>query len=220
LSWVNPTQLIPVAAHKCIYMGKVVFQGRSGHASDPANGQSALHAALDWAGMLQDWYRLQKESYIDPGFSVPMPTLNIGEIRGGDAPNKICDLCELTFDYRTLPAQEQEELFRFLETSLPIIRAKYQVGSDWRHLFSGLPPLRPMPDQALHLYLEQLTGQSCQAVNYGTEAPFYQKMGIPAFILGPGGITQAHSPEESIDPAELELAVSYYGQMILDHCVL
>jgi len=41
-------------------------------------------------------------------------------------------------------------------------------------------------------------------VGFGTEAGlFHDRLGVPAVIVGPGDIADAHRPDESIDPDQL-----------------
>jgi acetylornithine deacetylase len=43
---------------------------------------------------------------------------------------------------------------------------------------------------------EALTGHSAEAVAFGTEGPYLNGLGMETVILGPGGIDQAHQPDE------------------------
>ena len=42
--------------------------------------------------------------------------------------------------------------------------------------------------------------------------------GVPAVVLGPGDLADAHSPRESIAIAELEQAVRIYAELAVDFC--
>ncbi len=114
----EPTRLIPVRQHKGIFMEAIRLRGRSGHSSDPSLGNSALEgmcavmeALLAWRGELQVRHR-------NPAFQVPVPTLNLGHIHGGDNPNRICGECELHVDLRPLPGMEIEALRQELHRRL------------------------------------------------------------------------------------------------------
>ena len=104
----EPTLLKPVHMHKGILMEAVKVIGRSGHSSDPSLGKNALegmHKAI--AGLLAYRGEMQHRHH-DHHFKVPTPTLNLGHIKGGDNPNRICPECELHFDIRILPGMTVE----------------------------------------------------------------------------------------------------------------
>src|SRR5690606_37299728 len=105
----EPTGMKPVRMHKGIMMERVRVQGLAGHSSNPALGNNALEAMhLVIADLLAFRSELQNR-YRNPGFAVPVPTLNLGHIHGGDNPNRICGHCELQFDLRPLPGMQVVE---------------------------------------------------------------------------------------------------------------
>jgi acetylornithine deacetylase len=54
-----------------------------------------------------------------------------------------------------------------------------------------------------------LSGEQSGA-GYGTDASTYSVAGIPAVVLGPGSVDQAHTKDEWLDISELEKSVSVY----------
>ena len=58
-----------------------------------------------------------------------------------------------------------------------------------------------------------LSGEQSGA-GYGTDASTYSKAGIPAVVIGPGSINQAHTKDEWLEIAELEKSVSVYKQIM------
>jgi acetylornithine deacetylase len=52
--------------------------------------------------------------------------------------------------------------------------------------------------------LKRLTGRNdTQAVSFGTEGGFYQQLGAPVIICGPGSIDQAHKADEFVAQEQL-----------------
>jgi len=45
----------------------------------------------------------------------------------------------------------------------------------------------------------KISSTESQAVAFGTEAPFYNQIGLETTVMGPGGIKQAHQPDEFIE---------------------
>ncbi|PWG74964.1 acetylornithine deacetylase, partial [Enterococcus hirae] len=91
----EPTSLKPVRMHKGIMMERLVFEGQSGHSSDPSLGNNAMEGMHEALGRLLALLSQWQEKYRNPAFRVQYPTRNLGCIHGGDNPNRICARCEL-----------------------------------------------------------------------------------------------------------------------------
>jgi acetylornithine deacetylase len=67
---------------------------------------------------------------------------------------------------------------------------------------------------------EALTGHAAEAVSFGTEAPFFDRLGMETLVLGPGDIAQAHQPDEylALDriPPTLELLRGLIRRFCMD----
>jgi acetylornithine deacetylase/succinyl-diaminopimelate desuccinylase-like protein len=53
-----------------------------------------------------------------------------------------------------------------------------------------------------------------RGVPYGTDASNYDAVGLPAIVLGPGHISQAHTEDEWIEISQVEKAVEVYGALM------
>ena len=71
---------------------------------------------------------------------------------------------------------------------------------------AGYPALATDPTLAAVVALRALVGpDEPGSVGFGTEAGLYaDRLGVPAVILGPGDIADAHRPDEFVDPAQLD----------------
>ena len=58
-----------------------------------------------------------------------------------------------------------------------------------------------------------LSGEQSGA-GYGTDASTYSIAGIPAIVIGPGSIDQAHTKDEWLEIAELDKSVLVYLQIM------
>lgn len=205
----EPTELVPVRMHKGVMMERIHLTGLSGHSSDPTLGRNALEGMHRVISALLELRTELQTRYRHPGFAVPMPTLNLGHIHGGDNPNRICGQCELHFDLRPLPGMDPDELRARLRTCAEQAIADSGLTLTYESLFAGLPPMETPADSAIVQAAEQLTGASARAVNFGTEGPYFNALGLETIILGPGSIAQAHQPDEylALDriPATLDL---------------
>lgn len=215
----EPTSLRPVRMHKGIMMERLIFEGHSGHSSDPSLGRNALEGMHEALGELltlrADW----QAQYTNPNFDVQVPTLNLGCIHGGDNPNRICARCELHFDLRPLPGMSMENLRQDILHRLQPLAERRELAMEFEPLFDGVPPFETPADAALVKACEQLTGHTAHAVAFATEAPWLQKLGMETLVLGPGSIDQAHQPDEFIELSQLEPTVKILKSLIRQFCL-
>lgn len=215
----EPTGLLPKRMHKGVMMESVRVVGRSGHSSDPSLGLNALegmtrvlNALLAWRGELQGRYRNDR-------FKVPVPTLNLGHIRGGDNPNRICPEVELQIDIRPLPGMSLDELRHELAARVREALRAQPWEVELTPLFPGLPAMETAAAAPLVQAAERLTGASADAVGFGTEGPFLSQLGADVVILGPGDIDQAHQPDEYVRLDRLSPTVQLLRGLIGEFCV-
>lgn len=194
----EPTSLRPVRMHKGILMESLRLIGRSGHSSDPSLGNSALEGMQKSMAALLAWRAEMQARYRNGAFSVPVPTLNLGRIQGGDNPNRICPQCELTFDMRFLPGMPLEALRAGFRERVETILSNSGLGIEWTALFGGVEAFETAADAPIVRACEEFCGHPAQAVAFATEGPFYASLGIDTVILGPGDIGCAHQPNEHL----------------------
>jgi acetylornithine deacetylase len=204
----EPTGLRPVRMHKGITMEAVRITGHSGHSSDPALGNNALEGMYRVLGEILRWREQLQARHHNPAFAVPVPTLNLGHIHGGDNPNRICGQCELHIDIRPLPGMSLDDLRCELERRLRAVLADTGLGLEVSRLFEGIPAVETPATAPIVQAAEALTGQPAGAVAFGTEAPYLDRLGMQTLILGPGDIDQAHQPDEYL---ALERIPPYLG---------
>lgn len=204
----EPTDGKPVRAHKGVMFEQLRVVGRSGHASDPRLGNSALDGmvrVLSALGALRD--ELGRRHH-DGAFPVPVPTLNFGRIQGGDAANRICAVCELDMDVRLLPGMELDAVRAQIRRTAEQALAGTGLSLEWTSLFDGTPSFQALPDSALVRAAEELTGEAAGALGFGTEAPYFAALGADTIVLGPGELEQAHRPDEYVRSDRLEQAAT------------
>ncbi len=215
----EPTELVPVRMHKGVMMERIRLTGLSGHSSDPALGRNALEGMHKVIGALLELRAELQARHRHPGFAVPVPTLNLGHIHGGDNPNRICGQCELHFDLRPLPGMDPDELRAQLRACAEQAIADSGLTLTCESLFDGLPPMETPADSALVRAAEQLTGSPAKAVNFGTEGPYFNALGLETIILGPGSIAQAHQPDEYLALDRIEPTLDLLRALIQRFCL-
>ena len=163
-------------------------KGRMAHSAYPELGESAIDKLV---GALNDVLAmpLPVEPEIGPS------TLNIGLIEGGRAPNVIADKAEAHLLVRLVgPADE---------TKQAIVKT---VGERADVSFSlELPFVR----------MRKVGNLPTMVAKFTTDIPSLTAWGEP-FLLGPGSIHVAHTPNEKINKKELLEAVDLYVQLAED----
>jgi acetylornithine deacetylase len=217
----EPTNLTPINMHKGILIEAIRLLGASGHASNPALGNNAIDGMRRVLDALSRWRDELAVEHRDAAFAVPEPTLNFGNIHGGDSPNRICARCELQVDIRVLPSMDFDKVRAALRQKVDSAIAGLQLGLEIDSLGSGgVPPLLTAADSRLVRALERLSGQAAQSVGFATEGPFLNSVGMETVIFGPGDIAQAHQPNEYLAQARIQPAIEIVRDLILEFCAV
>jgi len=168
---------------------EITATGRMAHSAYPELGESAIEKLLD---ALE---RLRKLS-LPTDKILGKSTLNIGTIRGGRAPNVIPDearaelLIRLVGDAEPVRALVNKAVEGLAEAKEVLFIPARRLGS------------RP--------------GFNTTVVAYTTDIPpLAQSWGEP-YLLGPGTIHVAHTPEERVSKSQLLEAVELYKRLALE----
>jgi acetylornithine deacetylase len=214
----EPTGLKPVNRHKGVMMERLHVQGQSGHSSNPALGKNALEAMHEMMSALLTYRHEIQQKFHNPHFALDVPTLNLGVIHGGDNPNRICGHCQLEFDVRLLPGMASTTLRDELRGRIEPLAAKHGVAFTFTPLFPGVEAFAN-GQTALLQACEKLTGHGAQSVSYGTEAPFFQQLGMDTLVLGPGSIDVAHQPNEYMALDQVRPCIALLQGLIRQFCL-
>ena len=86
-------------------------------------------------------------------------------------------------------------------------------------LFRSIPPVETPADSLIVRAGEALTGHAAGAVSFGTEAPFFDRLGMQTLILGPGDIAVAHQPDEFLELARIPPTLELLRGFIRRFCL-
>lgn len=214
----EPTGLKPVRLHKGVMGESVRLTGRTGHASDPSLGRNALDGMQEVMGDIMVWRAELMDRYRHPAFAVPGPTVNLGHIHGGDNPNRICGDCALHLDLRVLPGMRAEDLRAELAERVAAIAGRRSLEWAVEPLFAAIPPAETPAASAIVKAGEDLTGHVAEAVGFGTEAPFFNQLGMETLIMGPGDVAQAHQPDEYLEASRIPPTLELLRGLIRRFC--
>ena len=162
--------------------------GIMAHSAYPELGDSAIDKLI---GALHDLLRMPLPT--EPG--IGPSTLNIGLLHGGRAPNVIADQAEAHLLIRLVGPSDDTRA-----AILAIVAGRAEV-----HFSLDLPfiRMRPVPLQSGGLDVPTMIA------SFTTDIPSLTAWGEP-FLLGPGSILLAHTPDERIAKQELLAAVDLY----------
>lgn len=214
----EPTNMKPIRMHKGMMMESIQLTGQAGHSSNPALGNNALEAMHKVISELLIWRDELQSKYKNPLFEVPVPTMNFGHIHGGDNPNRICGSCELQIDIRPVPGMKISDLRFEMNRRLSKILQNSDIQLKTIPLFDGVEPMLTSENTELVQLAEKMTNTEAGSVAFGTEAPYYNELGLETIVMGPGSINQAHQPDEFIEMKMIDPAVKIISQLISHYC--
>jgi acetylornithine deacetylase len=204
----EPTELRPVNGHKGCCLLETRFEGREVHSSAPHLGASANLDAARFIGVLQDYFATRAIRERDARFDPSVTTFNVGKMSGGRAINTTAGSAELSWDFRAIPSAKPvqvradiEHLWRKEAGTVGAFGAERSTVVT--QVLADVPPLEPEPAGAAETMVRRLTQSSAAGVAaFGTEAGFFQAVGISSVVCGPGSIEQAHRADEYVSIAQ------------------
>lgn len=205
----EPTDLNVVVAHKGVMRWSITTRGRAAHSSKPDLGVNAVYAMAKVLNLLEQYAR-ERVAGLGQHPLVGRPSLSVGVIAGGISVNTVPDHCMIHVDRRVLPGengpQARQHVIDYLSQRLPST-----VEIEHADPFLASPGLSDAGNSELAQCLNRVV-QSHGApgerlgVPYGTDAPAYDRVGIPTVVFGPGSIAQAHTCDEWIEIEQLNRA--------------
>jgi acetylornithine deacetylase len=210
----EPTSLDLIIAHKGVLRVRIATRGLAAHSSDPSQGESAIVHMTRVLEAIEAYGKTLEP--LPQHWLVGRPTVSVGLISGGSAVNIVPDCCEIAVDRRVTPLETVDEveaqLRHWLTVNLP--------GVPWEmSLLLADEALEGAPDSAIasrcEAALDAVMGHHHTAgVQYGTDASKFAAKGIPAVVLGPGSILQAHTAVEWVEIEQVEMAAKVYGEIM------
>ena len=113
-----------------------------------------------------------------------------------------------------LPEAIRAELSRAVQEAIVGLGLSAECGA----LVDGVPPFETPADSPFVHACEEVTGAASMAVMFGTEAPYLTELGMETVVMGPGSISVAHQPDETLRVQDLEHATGLYTQLLARLC--
>ncbi|MDZ4655485.1 MAG: M20/M25/M40 family metallo-hydrolase [Coriobacteriia bacterium] len=196
-----------VTAAPTHYTFRAVFSGRSAHAGvEPERGVSAVAMAAHAIASME-LGRLDAET-----------TANIGTVRGGSATNVVAPACEVTGECRSLDHERAGAVRDAMEAALHAAADEFggSVEVTWKLEYEGFCFDDDSPEIAL-------VSAACADIGVtprlfktggGSDGNILSAKGAPTLVLS-SGMTDVHSPDESLDLRQLALLVDLLGAIVL-----
>jgi succinyl-diaminopimelate desuccinylase len=184
----EPTDLHIGIQAKGVLAMRIQVTGTAAHGSTPWVGDNAVLKAIDTFRQIESLPFARESSDL-----FDRPSINLGRIVGGDALNKVPDLCAIDVDIRYLPGQDPEAIRAAVEDFPDVHVVK---------VFHRQPVIIERDDpyvQALGTAISRVAEPTSERLGVGrdgaSDAISFIEAGVPAVECGPAGGGH-HGPEE------------------------
>lgn len=183
---------------------KFASVGKAAHGSNPEKG---INAITNMIKFLSNITNLKINKKIDPHFS-PL-TINLGEIKGGDAPNIVPSYCEATVDIRYPLGIKKEHIIKKVKSLLKSFNKKTNTKITLKDILQDTSPhLLDRDNQFLKTFLEVSKDMKektkVTTIGGNSVGKLLHFAGFPSFSHSPEDISVAHQANESISLKNLK----------------
>jgi succinyl-diaminopimelate desuccinylase len=189
----EPTDLHIGVQAKGVLGMRIDVGGKAAHGSTPWLGDNAVLKAIDVFKRIESMPFARETSDL-----FDRPSISLGRIVGGDALNKVPDLCVIDIDLRYLPGQDPKEILAQV-SEIPDVRVATLFQRDPAIVRRDNPYVQ-MLAQAIS---EEATAEKISVGRDGaSDAISFLDAGVPAVEFGPVGAGH-HGPEEWVSVSSL-----------------
>lgn len=197
----EPTSMQVAIGHKGKAALRAVCHGEAGHSALAPRFTNALHVATDFVNalrVLQD--DLAANGARDEAYDIPYSTVHVGKLSGGTALNIVPDRARVLFEYRHLAADRAEDMRARIQACADAVTGQIEI--EQLNAYPGLDVAAGADVVGFAKRMSQSNGTT--KVPFGTEAGFFDALGIPTVVCGPGSMEgQGHKPDEYLELSEL-----------------
>ncbi|WP_428929598.1 acetylornithine deacetylase [Marinibacterium sp. SX1] len=216
----EPTGMQVLIGHKGKSTHRVLVTGLEGHSSMPHLAVNAVEIAAELVAFLNQEASKRRAYRRDDRFNPPHTTVHTGLIHGGTAINIVPNTCSFDFEMRLVPGDDPQDILLGLQEKADELlsqRAERKDGpSVTIETLASYPGLQIEPTATLARLAHTASNAGDMGfVSFGTEAGLIAAAGIPAIVMGPGSITQAHKPDEFVAIDQLMQCKSALRRVVL-----
>jgi len=204
----EPTSGRVAVAHKGVAWLRLRAEGKAAHGSLPHLGENAIVKMAGAIGTLEHIDLSAHEHRY-----VGAPTVNVGTIAGGAAPNVVPDLCEALVDVRLIPRLDATTVQAAVQATVGEA-ARVTIDTD-------LPAVETAPE---HAWMQRVIAATADVEGRATEPigmRYFSDASVlapalgnpPVAIVGPGDPALAHQVDEWCSIAGIRRAASLYERL-------
>lgn len=219
----EPTEMQVAVGHKGKAALHAVFHGESGHSALAPKFLNALHIAGDFLAELR---KVQDTLAVigaqDEAYDIPYSTIHVGQLSGGTALNIVPARAKMTFEYRHLAADRPADILARITGAASMVEMTYQVHNLDAIIeidqYNAYPGLDVAEDADITGFAKRLSqSNAVTKVAFGTEAGFFDALGIPTVVCGPGSMEgQGHKADEYITLDQLSACDLMLDRLLSD----
>ena len=206
----EPTSMRISVAERGVLTATLTTHGTPGHGSQPHAARSAV---ADMAKIVTALHGADFGDAEHPWLG--RPSANAGAVSGGTSANVVAQTCSLLLDRRVLPGTTEADAIASVRSKVePLGVHDWQLAVDFFGSASEIAQDHPWVDTVRNSFVAAL-GREPELVgmHFTTDARYVRARGIPAVVVGPGDIEQAHRVDESVSVAALVDAAVLYAQL-------
>jgi succinyl-diaminopimelate desuccinylase len=202
----EPTDLLIGIEAKGVLAVRVELSGTAAHGSTPWLGDNAILKAHDAFRRIETLPFSRESSEM-----FDRPSVNLARIEGGDAFNKVPDLCQMVVDIRYLPEQDPDQILAQIR-AIPDLEIK--------RCFTRRPAIvsrqNPYVLALREAIARSIEGEVLSVGRDGaSDAISFLEVGVPAVEFGPVGAGH-HGPEEWVSLRSLTRYRQALGDFVRD----
>jgi len=217
----EPSGMKYITSHKGKIAMRCKVHGTSGHSSMAPKHVNAIKYSAQIISLIDELAEgFKLNGPFDSDYSIPYSTMLTTMFHSGVATNITPEISAFTFEIRSLPAVDPHVIIEKLKTKVAeeIVPAMKAINSkadiEWEEIFSYPAMGDASASQGFGL-LQNILPEWGGKVSYGSEGGVFEIAArIPALILGPGSIVQAHKANEYIEIDQLNQCISFLEQLI------
>jgi succinyl-diaminopimelate desuccinylase len=207
----EPTDFYVVTGHRGMFWLEITAIGKSAHGSMPHLGVNAIELMNALLNRLSDY----KPAYTEHPL-LGKCSVSANEIHGGKAVNVVPDRCSIKIDIRTVPGQTHQDIIGDFENICRDLKSHNQQFEAQIATIRSVPALETDVERKfVKDFCQVVRASETGSVGFATDGPFFDRLGGPVVIFGPGKSDVCHRPDEYIDIADLEKGAEYYKDIIL-----
>ncbi|KIL98818.1 N-succinyl-L L-diaminopimelate desuccinylase [Paramagnetospirillum magnetotacticum MS-1] len=220
----EPTDMKAVIGHKGKKSVRCHVEGHECHSALNHQGVNAVEIAAEMVTRLRAMQRrIKEQGPFDHGYQPPYTTVHTGTMQGGTALNIVPKSCSFEFEIRNLPDHDPEDLMAevrgWAQDLVPEMLAVSEASGITLDEHNSTPGLGLDEMDAVVQLVCALSGSNqTSKVAFTTEAGLFQQAGIPAVVIGPGSITQAHRPDEFIAIEQVAKCEDFLRRLLAHMC--